>query len=214
MGRTTRAHAARMGAVLQAASRVGEQYQATELPPLAGGPPEVDAEAEDPRVGRTLWSPEGAAALSDAEIAKYLSTAHALPAPGAPLGRAAGSPRLRAAARLEPEPEPRSAAIPAASAAGLSVDTEPDSAAAVAEAIARALPTQPVPLAQEEVLSALHAADYNPKGALAGLAGDVPSEAAGAAALDFSGPKRCARAPAAVSHARASRLNCCFPRSL
>lgn len=171
-------------------------------------------EERDERVGRTLWSPAGAQGknLSREAIGEFLQAVRALPCPGEPIGRAAGSPRLRAAAgtsssrgtkdwaKLEPEPEPRNLPVAVSPAAArLTVDTaaaaaaseEQDAAAAVTEAIARALPPQLVPLTEEEALSALHAADYEPKHALAGLSGDSPAEAAGAAALDFSGPKRC-----------------------
>ena len=213
MSRHTRGGVARRleATASQASSRVGEQYQATRIPAVAvrsrREPGAAAAAAERPegdaRVGQCMWSPAGATGLSAGEIAKFVAAVHALPCPGAPR-RAGGSPRLRAA-KLEPEPEPRSvapvAAAAAPAAAGLSVDTAPvsseqDEAVAVAEAIARALPPQAVPLAHEEALSALHAAGYKPKDALAGLGGDSPVEAAGAAAFDFSGPKRCAE-PAA-----------------
>ena len=165
----------------------------------------------DERVGRLLWSPAGAQSknLSREAIGKFLEAVRALPCPGEPVGRAAGSPRLRAAtkatsgwaatgwAKLEPEPEPRNLSVAvSAAASALTVDTaatggeEQDAAAAVAEAIARALPPRPVPLTEEEALSALHAADYEPKDALARLGGDSPAVAAGSAALDFSGPTR------------------------
>ena len=112
---STRGSVARaMSAHPPATSRVGSQYQATEIPPL---PPNQAAERDpaeelpcdgDERLGSLLWSPESwklscGEKATASELEGFLQAVAALPAPGAPKIRLRQQPRPP-----EPEPEPKS----------------------------------------------------------------------------------------------------------